>query len=70
MACSNFGKIENKTFELLLRRLVALEESNGFNKKLLYALFVSFLALVLYYWSCLIILFVVCDNGLMEVPFE
>ena len=43
----NYEKIENKTEIMLLIRLVALEESNGFNNKLLYALFVFLLALVL-----------------------
>ena len=47
MICSNYGKIENEIEVMLLRRLVALEESNGFNNKLLYAMFVSLLTLVL-----------------------
>ena len=38
--CSNYGKNENES-EILLKRLVTLEESNGFTLKLLYALFVS-----------------------------
>ena len=40
-------RIEMSLSELLLRRLVALEESNGFTQKLMYALFVSLLALIL-----------------------
>ena len=47
MACSSYEKIENETEVMLLRRLVALEESNSFNNKLLYVLFVLLLALVL-----------------------
>ena len=46
MPCSNYGKIENET-EMQFRRLVALDESNGFTQKLLYALFVFLLALVI-----------------------
>ena len=47
MACSNYENIENQKKIMLLRRLVALEESNGFNNKLLYVLFVFLLTLVL-----------------------
>ena len=40
MPCSSYGKIDNEIEVLLLRRLVALEENNGYNNKLLYAVFV------------------------------
>ena len=46
MPCTNYGKNVNES-ELLLRRLVALEESNGFTKKLMYALFLSLLAVIM-----------------------
>ena len=40
MPCPNYGKIDNETELMLLRRLVALDENNGFNNKLVYAIFV------------------------------